>query len=1051
MDSRQYKYDAFISYRHCEPDMSIAKALHKQLEGFHIPSAVRKATGIKKMGKVFRDQEELPTSDDLGRQIEEALDQSKYLIVIATENLPTSKWCMREVDIFIELGRRDRILILLASGEPVDSFPPQLRVVNIDGVEIEKEPIAADVRAATTSQMIKNLKLEKLRILAAMLRVDFDDLRQRHREARMKTTAAVLASAAIFFAAFGGFTLYQSLQIRSQRDELLIGQSKTLAAQSIDLLKKGDVSGALLLSFEALPGENDAKPLTAEAQESLFSAMLFDRYDTFRPVAQLPQPVSAISPDGSAFITTGGGTSFTRLYDTSSLAVKKEYTGASGTVLTLSHPRLNISGGELNAPRFNASGDTFYLTNSQNGIYKSSDGESIQPGKLETAAQAADFGLSEYIVRRDDGFLNIYSVASGEIALTIEPNGTAIGAAFSGDGKYMFFADSAVSQVWSLESKQPLFTVDASNYEQYGTIGYNYVFSPDSKYVYETRLSVFEDTEGKTMTGVMVRKNYRMYETETGKEVFHYYFDEDYVNLNYNLLNEGSDRGGGASGFAEGSLQHRFSPDGKIFIQQTKTKGFLTAVDLATGRELYNITKPSQLAFVSFSPDSKTLLLCCSRMEFSVSNFGELYDLESGFVEIINASTGKVLETLYTDDLNPETARYAGDNVILVNGTDTKTSENCCRVFFREENALTTRLGTYDYQTTSIAVFNDGSGKLIIKDSAINARVMDGEGNALFALKDSTPYTIFATSPDGTVIAGASDTELALWSGATGAKERTLPLELAPRILAVSADLTRVGIIGPLNGSSFYQAIDTETGRVIGMGHVGTENCFALFDTAVRRVLFASLDSIGILNTDTMRPVFLIEEYSYDYILDTGSVAIAWNEEKDIIAVASEKSEDIGIHSGLTGEKLLSISSAGHAITSLSFSPDRESLLAASRDGYIAVYDVSSGEPLLSIDSGNVNTLNQTVFSTTGQYILTNCGVYSAQSGTLLLRYPSPENISIYASSADDNGVWIVEFFADKAWVKLHQIPEPDTLRDMAGGFVRGRAFTVGELSKYWR
>lgn len=33
------KYDAFISYRHCDVDQFVAKNLHKKLEAFKLPKA----------------------------------------------------------------------------------------------------------------------------------------------------------------------------------------------------------------------------------------------------------------------------------------------------------------------------------------------------------------------------------------------------------------------------------------------------------------------------------------------------------------------------------------------------------------------------------------------------------------------------------------------------------------------------------------------------------------------------------------------------------------------------------------------------------------------------------------------------------------------------------------------------------------------------------------------------------------------------------------------------------------------------------------------------
>lgn len=41
------KYDAFISYRHAELDLYIAKKLHKGLETFKVPHAIAKKSGKK--------------------------------------------------------------------------------------------------------------------------------------------------------------------------------------------------------------------------------------------------------------------------------------------------------------------------------------------------------------------------------------------------------------------------------------------------------------------------------------------------------------------------------------------------------------------------------------------------------------------------------------------------------------------------------------------------------------------------------------------------------------------------------------------------------------------------------------------------------------------------------------------------------------------------------------------------------------------------------------------------------------------------------------------
>ena len=99
------KYNAFISYRHTELDMEIAKKLHKGLETFHIPKPVQKKYGKKRIERVFRDQEELPIGSDLDDNITKALTNSDYLIVVCSPRTPESYWVCKEIDSFSVTGR----------------------------------------------------------------------------------------------------------------------------------------------------------------------------------------------------------------------------------------------------------------------------------------------------------------------------------------------------------------------------------------------------------------------------------------------------------------------------------------------------------------------------------------------------------------------------------------------------------------------------------------------------------------------------------------------------------------------------------------------------------------------------------------------------------------------------------------------------------------------------------------------------------------------------------------------------------------------------------
>ena len=73
--SSKYKYQAFISYSH--KDEKWASWLHKALETFKIPKyLVGESTSVgivpQRIGKVFRDREELSSSHSLGTELTQA-------------------------------------------------------------------------------------------------------------------------------------------------------------------------------------------------------------------------------------------------------------------------------------------------------------------------------------------------------------------------------------------------------------------------------------------------------------------------------------------------------------------------------------------------------------------------------------------------------------------------------------------------------------------------------------------------------------------------------------------------------------------------------------------------------------------------------------------------------------------------------------------------------------------------------------------------------------------------------------------------------------------
>jgi hypothetical protein len=157
---------------------------------------------------VFLDSKELASSSDLAASVRDALATAESLIVICSPAAAKSRWVNEEVRAFKEIGRADRILCLVVGGEPrmnagegEQCFPPALRFQVVDGQITNvpaAEPLAADIRSGASAK-----RDAKLRIIAGLLQVPFDDLRRREqarRQQRLVALAAVSVAVSVVFA-----------------------------------------------------------------------------------------------------------------------------------------------------------------------------------------------------------------------------------------------------------------------------------------------------------------------------------------------------------------------------------------------------------------------------------------------------------------------------------------------------------------------------------------------------------------------------------------------------------------------------------------------------------------------------------------------------------------------------------------------------------------------------------------------------------------------------------------------------------------------------------
>lgn len=316
-EAERYRYRAFLSYSHLDNReyrstpasqrcVQWANWLHDSLETYRVPLELVGTTNARgqtipnRIYPVFQDEKELPASSDLSSTIRRALEDSECLVVICSPRSANSAYVNEEIRYFKELGRHDRILPITIDGEPNASdrnkpgsdssqecFGAALRYSvgaekQLDPTRRDADPLCADARWGEPKKEVARQDLHraegalataKLRLIAGILGIGFDDLANRDtsrqlkeakvRAKRARTIAAGFLLLAIAAIAGGVYALWQE---RRARDTLAKANFQEATRLLDDI---GDTGKALAFLGASLEGA--AYPA---ARERLFGLML---------------------------------------------------------------------------------------------------------------------------------------------------------------------------------------------------------------------------------------------------------------------------------------------------------------------------------------------------------------------------------------------------------------------------------------------------------------------------------------------------------------------------------------------------------------------------------------------------------------------------------------------------------------------------------------------------------------------------------------------------------------------------------------------------------
>lgn len=176
---QDYEYYAFISYSW--NDKKWAKWLQRKLESYRLPSIVKKQyPDIPKKLKIFRDRTDIRTSTSLQQILHEELDKSKYLIVVCSPHSAQSDWVGKEIEEFIKMGKKERIILFIIDGTPYSNHPKTECYHPI----IKKhfpEILGANIHEEGNENVLVKREKAFIRVLAGMLNLSFDSLWNRYR------------------------------------------------------------------------------------------------------------------------------------------------------------------------------------------------------------------------------------------------------------------------------------------------------------------------------------------------------------------------------------------------------------------------------------------------------------------------------------------------------------------------------------------------------------------------------------------------------------------------------------------------------------------------------------------------------------------------------------------------------------------------------------------------------------------------------------------------------------------------------------------------------
>ena len=968
----EFKYWAFISYSHA--DKKWGDWLHSALETYKVPkplAGVASGAGEalpRRIFPIFRDREELPTSADLGSMIAQALEQSRCLIVICSPRAASSHWVNQEILDFKRLGGAERILALIVDGEPnaadgkpgfsveAECFPEALRyALGADG-KLDRnrptEPIAADARPGMDGRINAKLKL-----VAGILGINYDDLKRRDERRRRRQQRIVVAVSAALVLTFAGLTAAAVWQWRLATMETKIANAQTQEAE-----KQKTEANTQRAAAETQKAIADEKSVEAENEkEQVETQTAADEEDLAREALLRGDPLTAAQHLSLAYEAQPQNPAVRLLLHTA-------MSGLDGLATVLG----GDSGAFTNMEVAPGSGLVLTVTNDgeaqvwdpQKGVPVLIFGKS---GNVYNQVHTAEFTPDgKRVLFANDTEAYLEEIATGKkVSLSAPQLQRSAGLMLSSDGKTVLGSMLDVSSDGKQYTTQ-IAAYSSSDGHQISQVTIPGMYSiidvpgsaaravliggPDSTNPARSVL-VIEAATGKIITQIPVTWNEVCLVNPSG----------DLILINHASPSQPADVYSTQTGAhvaqlsANGVTATRasWSPSGRyVLAGNPVSRGGSEALwDASTWKPIH--VWPNAFWSATTINQSEALLA-------SVTGHGELgvWDLHSGALlkqfddDICAGDLGGAPSTLFSH------VEFSPDGTRLMNA-----GGGACAAIWNWQQVHSSQLVYSGSGATinSIAFSPDGNRTLLAGNDGKAVVWNLTSGAAQFTLQNKKATAGAAMlmaffTPDGKqVVTGGFSEEAELWSAANGSLLHTLNFD---KHAIVAGDAVSVALVRPGNravtfSSDGWGALwDLTTQKQVASLH--TQD-----GTTVRKVLSAP-DGREFVVIDTSAFAFVFDSLGGTLKRKLGNqgtalVAAEISPQSDRVLTADANGH-ITIWSLADGRALQSINSAAGApvVNDIHFSPDGATVIAACADGKARTWSAQTGQPELTFSEETV-------------------------------------------------------------------------------------------------